>query len=913
MKLERIVLAQWRRFRDGLVLDGLSPGLNLYSGPNEAGKSSIVRALRAAFFERHRSTAVEDLRPWGDSTAAPSVELAFEHAGTHYRLRKSFLQRKRCELEIRPAQGPVRALDGEAAEQHLAELLGFRQAAKGASRPEHWGIPGLLWIEQGRVQDLHEPLGHAHEPLRRVLESALGPIASTEGDDVMRRLQAARDELLTSTGKPRAAFAEARAEQERLQQALDGLDARIAQYREQVDQLGRLAAEAARDEAEAPWASLRAKVATARQRLAEAEAQGRQRDADRERLRQAEATRALVEQQLAQAARREAELLRRRAAATASAERLAQARAHEARQQAAQAATIAAREQAAVRLEQVREAAQAAERARAQREADLEAARLDALILRAEAAATQRDTLQARLAALPLEAALLERWRQLASRRQQREATAAAIATRLTFDLTEARGVLLDGEPVPAQGERRLTSPAGLSLPGLGTIRIVPGGGDLAALQQELAALDAEDARLRHASGLTTLADAEHRQRLRQELQALAQAAQATLAALAPQGLDALRQSRRALPAPRDAADPPLAASAVAETHARTDATANTAADATADADPAAATAADLAPMLADAERQQAEAQARERAGAITLAEARQALAAADAEHAGATRELAWLEAERADPERQRALEAAALQARTLQAECDALAARLADQEAALRAARPDVLQQDIERWTRSAEQLERTAHDRQMQLTLLRGKLDEAGAHGLEEARGERAAELASAQRRVAELAQRAAALELLLQLLAEQRLALTRQLHAPLQRHLQRGLDLLWPGTAIELGEDLSPQQIVRPGPRGTDAAAFDELSYGAREQLGLVARIAYADLLREAGRPTLLILDDVLVHSDHDRLGRMKRVLYDAAARHQVLLFTCHPDAWRDLGAPVQPLDTLPRAPA
>jgi hypothetical protein len=28
-------------------------------------------------------------------------------------------------------------------------------------------------------------------------------------------------------------------------------------------------------------------------------------------------------------------------------------------------------------------------------------------------------------------------------------------------------------------------------------------------------------------------------------------------------------------------------------------------------------------------------------------------------------------------------------------------------------------------------------------------------------------------------------------------------------------------------------------------------------------------------------------------------MKRVLFDAAQRHQVLLFTCHPAAWRDMG--------------
>jgi hypothetical protein len=31
----------------------------------------------------------------------------------------------------------------------------------------------------------------------------------------------------------------------------------------------------------------------------------------------------------------------------------------------------------------------------------------------------------------------------------------------------------------------------------------------------------------------------------------------------------------------------------------------------------------------------------------------------------------------------------------------------------------------------------------------------------------------------------------------------------------------------------------------------------------------------------------------------------VLFDAAQRHQVLLFTCHPEDWRDLGVPVRSL--------
>ena len=75
-----------------------------------------------------------------------------------------------------------------------------------------------------------------------------------------------------------------------------------------------------------------------------------------------------------------------------------------------------------------------------------------------------------------------------------------------------------------------------------------------------------------------------------------------------------------------------------------------------------------------------------------------------------------------------------------------------------------------------------------------------------------------------------------------------------------------------------------------------------------MGVISRLAYADLLREAGRPTLIILDDALVHSDAERLAQMKRVLFDAAARHQILLFTCHPENWRDLGVSARSLETL-----
>ena len=94
-----------------------------------------------------------------------------------------------------------------------------------------------------------------------------------------------------------------------------------------------------------------------------------------------------------------------------------------------------------------------------------------------------------------------------------------------------------------------------------------------------------------------------------------------------------------------------------------------------------------------------------------------------------------------------------------------------------------------------------------------------------------------------------------------------------------------------------------LSRSGPRGAETGDFDTLSFGAREQMGVISRLAYADLLQEAGRPTLIILDDALVHSDEARLSQMKRVLLDAAQRHQLLLFTCHPAQWRDMGVAVR----------
>lgn len=68
----------------------LQPGLNVLHGPNELGKSTLVKAIRAALMLPASSTAADSLRPW-NVDRAPGVTLTFEQEEQRvWRVRKRF-------------------------------------------------------------------------------------------------------------------------------------------------------------------------------------------------------------------------------------------------------------------------------------------------------------------------------------------------------------------------------------------------------------------------------------------------------------------------------------------------------------------------------------------------------------------------------------------------------------------------------------------------------------------------------------------------------------------------------------------------------------------------------------------------------------------------------------------------------
>ena len=883
LQITRLRVEQLRRFRKPLELRGFEPGLNILTAPNEAGKSTLVRAIRAAFFERHRSTVVDDLRPWGEgSGAAPQVELDFVLDGQPHQLVKSFLGKKRCTLRI-----GVRTLDGTEAEDHLAQRFGFAFASKGASKPEHWGIPGLLWVEQGTGQELSvDPArDHLHDALQGQVGAAAGALAATGGDELLDRFRAQRNELLTSTGKPRAAYLEAAESIAAWQSQAEALDVQIASYRQQVDALEALRLQHRADEAARPWEALRQALDDARRRQQVLEESQARLQNDRTRLLQLDGTRGLLVKELEGLARQQSDAAQREQALAQAAEQL----------QAADAAAATARahaESARSRAHAAREASRVARQEDQRGNLRQQVAQAQAELARSEDALRRAEEAQQRLAALrdgaagvpTIAKAQVQRLIELDRAERDASLRRQAVATRLQFALPE--GVVLglkthagSGE-LQARGERLLDAPTTLRLPGGGELVITPGGDDLAQLarshdeaQQELrAALQAQ--------GVSDLAEAQARLGAAAEREAQLRLAEQALAIVAPKGLEPLR-----------------GAHAVAQSRIRG---AQEALARLPEVPSEAVLPADQAEAAQDA------ATATERASATALAQAQRRQAAAQSLRDTAQHEHLAAQAALADPARTQRQSEAQAQLLATGAEHAALAARIEEANAQVREARPDIVAQDIDRLQRSIEQMTRGHQQRREDILLLENTLQQAGAQGLEEQRDTLAGRLGQARRRHAELQRRAEALDLLCSKLDAKRQATLARLQAPLQARLQHYLPLLLPGATVQIDAGLAPGILVRSQADGaTESGQVQDLSFGAREQLGLISRFAYADLLQQAGRPTLLILDDALVHSDAPRLTQMKRVLFDAAQRHQVLLFTCHPQNWQDMGVALRPL--------
>lgn len=884
MKISRIALEEFRKFRQPLSLDGLQDGLNLFVGPNEAGKSTVAAAIRAAFLERYSTSKVADLAPRGESGARPSVEVAFTHADHAYVLTKQFLSKARCELVV---DDGAQRLDGEEAENALAGLLGFEMPGRGQSKPDLAGVPGLLWIRQGDGQNLHEAAGFAGSHLRDALTQLSGELASGDGDRLFDRVSAERAALLDArNGRPKGSYKDAEDALARALSERDECGQAMAQLNADVDRLAELRREHERAQAAQPWKDFEAKAVQARARLAALAKEREAFDGLQREQAQAAQTLALLQDQVRRDQQDEADyqaLLRDARAAHAHVQAMQEPLARALQQRQSHAAAVEAARRRVTRLQALADRRDL-DRQLAQLTPEIE--RLDGALVAATHLIQQGSALRTEAVQLEISDAEIEALRKAGRELGNLQLQQQAVATRLRYRLDAGTQALLDGKAVSGAGEVLLTAAAELDLPGVGRLQIEPGGQDLPALQRELARAESASAALLKRAGVDTLADAEQRHARYNALQRELEGMRKTLSIHAPRGVDALRTQRdEALARLAQLQDRLSKLPPVQETEDGirvADADAGIVPDTSDDDLP------DAVQALREAEAVAAQAEK-------AVADAQRALDADTARAQLLEGQAAARGAELQSDERTAQRHARAGRLAEVRSAHDQLELRVREARASLAEHRPELAEQDVQRFEKSAA-IERDAqHKRHGDILQLQGKLDQAGAQGLGERLSEAQAACERLQRRRDEFSRRAAALDLLQKLLADKRAAATQRLQAPLARRLNHYLALLFPDAALRLDDALLPTALRR----GDGEDALDALSFGTREQLGILARFAYADLLQEAGRPTLLLLDDALVHTDDARRDFMKRALFDAATRHQILMFTCHGEAWRDMG--------------
>jgi DNA repair exonuclease SbcCD ATPase subunit len=204
VRIRRLQLHDLRRYRE-LDID-LAPGVTVIRGPNEAGKSTIQRAIELALTRRVTSSAgdLEALRPWdapADSDARPRIAIDFEQDEEDGRvatgtLEKSFAGQKGTVDLVYDGQ---RVTDPTLADQVLAELSGvptepfFRSTAS----VRHHELSDLARDEaalrdrlQASISGADRGTGRAKKSLERALREL-----TTKGEKNPGRLKVAEAQV----------------------------------------------------------------------------------------------------------------------------------------------------------------------------------------------------------------------------------------------------------------------------------------------------------------------------------------------------------------------------------------------------------------------------------------------------------------------------------------------------------------------------------------------------------------------------------------------------------------------------------------------------------------------------------------------------------------------------------------------
>ncbi|MCW2651630.1 MAG: hypothetical protein JWR32_2606 [Mycobacterium sp.] len=857
MKLHRLVLTNYRgvTHREIVIPDR---GVVVVSGANEIGKSSMIEALDLLLEAKDRSTKreVKQVKP---THADVGAEVTAEISTGPYR----FVYRKRfhnkCETELTVLAPCREQLTGDEAHQRVCAMLAATVDT------ELWRAQRVLQANPTDAVDLS-----GCDALSRALDVAAGHAAALSGSEplLIERIDAEYARYFTATGRPTVEWAAAIA---RLS-AADGEVARCAAAVAEVDDCVRAHAELTERLAEVQESRAVAKARLTKARAASAAVADLTAELNRAELvaAAADAAHAASAATLVERRRLRADV-DRRAQAVAELDAAVRDAADEeavAREVDQAAATRAEQMQLEVQTAQGR--VDAARRALDQLSDRDEAGRLALRLAKIDAAQHDFERVETALGSIVLDAASIAQIDAAAAALQRAAGQLDLASSRVELTAATDIELRIDGQAVLiAAGEShtsRATAPIDVELPGVLAVRIVPGTS--ASDNQAKVAAAQED--LSVALAAAQVDDVGHARALneqRHQLTAARDRLAATLAGLCgDEPVDAMR-SRLALLRRRGSdcdPDPQMdSQTARSELHA----------------------------AVAAHGRVTAECETHHKVGAAARAKLaakstramllREKVIAARAELDAATDALA----------RQR--EAGGVDDISVRGEADARAARqAAERVAQLRArvelAAPARVAAELDDAEGNSEQLTRRHREMADELRDVTTRLRVYGTEGRKGRLDAAEAEREQAESEYTGVRRRARAAQLLRSVLARHRDNTRLRYVDPFRAEVER-LGRLVFGDSFEVQVDTDLRISSRTLSGRT--VPYESLSGGAKEQLGIVTRLAGAALVAKEDTVPVII-DDALGFSDADRLAKMGAVFDAVGGDGQVIVLTCSP---------------------
>lgn len=868
MRLIACRLQNVRRHRELALRFGRE--LTLIGGANETGKSTLVEALHKGLFLRATATGrgVEELRS-RLHPGLPDVEISFAAQGDIWRLRKRFAGSSgTCQL----SNGSGLALNGAAAEDHLAGLLGFEAPVEGrriAQLPERWAH---LWVRQG--DGGLNPLGgnqerYDHNRLveQLQLQGSSSALESNLDRLVMEQIQQQVAELYTATGRVKAGSVlaeaqrrckEAEAAHHNAQEQLSDLEAAMEQWRRINERLETIEAE--QRPALQRELKLQQHITLLQAQLAPMLRQEQERQQLEQQQRQEQNEHTQLQKRLNSLSQEQSQLL-------AEQQQL---------QQRAQ--------QLSAQLQQ-----QAQRQELVQLLLDLQQLESEDLQLREHQQQLQRlqeqaETLKQQLAQLPeISADQVRELRQAEQALAQATARCEAMASSLEV-LASDQTIRLNGKPL-SRGERRRISEAAQLEVGAGVqITITPGGGQ--ALPQALnlqQRAQQQLAQLQQALKLNSSDQAEaierQRQVIEQELANLRQAAKAIPWSGLQQRLEQLTPRRQRLQQALHQQQPLLIAMAKAQ-----DGCAPQQMDQAALHDLQEQLRNSAIDLITDQERNQQRLQGLDQSLQQIQSNLLQLRSRGD-QLEGSLQVLSQrLQALSQQQHPNSNLEAQQQQLHALQGELRHLAISRGNTDAGA-----------------SLERLEQEKDQLLSQQGQAEQRCQSLGAINPVAELEQRQAALAEADAERQSLEQRGQALQLLLERFYSEQSHLANRYSEPLRAAIapylaELATDPQQPLLAFDPQRGFHELQLRQ----GDEAFAFERLSGGMREQLSAAVRLAMAQVLKPAYDDVLpLVFDDAFTNSDRQRLEGLRRMLQRGVDQGtQIVLLTCHPTDYLSL---------------